>query len=215
VAGRSPVPQESRAAVEDCSRRPTPLRFHAPDCRSSLCPISGIHRSDPFRRRTRVKIIESSRIAAGGSTAKGCEGLNVEHGRQLLIAYSPQEIRAGVCRVPADRQLREQMPATPPLLRAGALAGGCQRALLSTIGKLLAHCNLFRCKPDFRPGETVIQSKRRGAGESVQLLRVLAAAALALRPAGIRAALRSRPFGSGVSPQALQVERRCSADHGR
>ena len=142
VAGRSPVTQGSRAAVEGLQRGGR-LRFvfDVPDCgpfyarsAASIAPIR-------FGAGTRVKIIESfAHRCPVVSTAKGCEGLNVEHGRQLLIANSPQEFALACAELLQNPPLREQIASDAFRHYEREHSQEVVNALLlSTIGKLLAH----------------------------------------------------------------------------
>jgi glycosyltransferase involved in cell wall biosynthesis len=46
------------------------------------------------------------------STPIGCEGLDVEHGRHLLIAGNPEDFARSVLDLLQDRALRERMAAS-------------------------------------------------------------------------------------------------------
>jgi glycosyltransferase involved in cell wall biosynthesis len=59
---------------------------------------------------TRLKVLEA--LALGTpvvSTLKGVEGLDLQPGRDLLVADGPAEFASGVLRVLSDRILREQL----------------------------------------------------------------------------------------------------------
>ncbi len=61
---------------------------------------------------TRLKILESMALGrAVVSTSIGCEGLDVEHGRDLLIADAPDEFAASVVSLLRDGELRRALAA--------------------------------------------------------------------------------------------------------
>jgi glycosyltransferase involved in cell wall biosynthesis len=59
---------------------------------------------------TRLKIIESMALGTPVvSTAKGAEGLDVVHGKNIMIADEPDEIASSVVRILRDSKLRERL----------------------------------------------------------------------------------------------------------
>jgi len=140
VAGRSPVTKESQAAVAGL-REGGRFRFDfdVPDCgpfyarsAASIAPIR-------FGAGTRVKIIESfAHRCPVVSTAKGCEGLNVEHVKPLLIADGPREFAQACAELLRNPQLRQQIANDAFRYYEREHSQEVVNAqLLSTIGKLL------------------------------------------------------------------------------
>ena len=140
VAGRAPVAPESRAAVAGLQEGGR-LRFEfdVPDCgpfyarsTASIAPIR-------FGAGTRVKIIESfAHRCPVVSTAKGCEGLDVEHGRHLLIADQPQDFAQACAQVLGNPQLRRRIADDAfRHYERGHTQEVVDALLRSTIGKLL------------------------------------------------------------------------------
>jgi len=114
VVGRAPVTERARAAVARL-RHSSRIRFDldVPDCTphyarsaASIAPIR-------LGGGTRIKIIEAfAHRCPVVSTSKGCEGLDVEHGRQLLIADSAQAFAQACAELLRDPSLRARIAAT-------------------------------------------------------------------------------------------------------
>src|SRR5205814_327193 len=59
---------------------------------------------------TRVKILEAMSLGSPVvSTRIGAEGIEAEHGREILLADKPEEFAAAVLRLLADQQLFDAM----------------------------------------------------------------------------------------------------------
>lgn len=59
---------------------------------------------------TRLKILESMALGTPVvSTAKGAEGLNIQHGENILIANSPDEMARTICDLFEDAALRQKL----------------------------------------------------------------------------------------------------------
>jgi len=142
VVGRSPATDLARAAV-DRLRQDGRFRFSfdVPDCASfyrraavSIAPIrSG--------GGTRVKIIESfAHRCPVVSTAKGCEGMEVRHGQELLIADSPQDFAQACARLLHDPALRRRIAeAAYGFFRREHSQDVVDARLASTIGDLFKY----------------------------------------------------------------------------
>jgi len=75
-----------------------------------LRPGVGGGRPAPDRSGTRIKILDA--FAHGTpvvSTTLGAEGLDVAHGRELLLADEPEAFAAACVRVAGDRDLQESL----------------------------------------------------------------------------------------------------------
>jgi len=59
---------------------------------------------------TRLKILEAMALGTPVvSTSKGAEGLHLEHGKDLMIADSPEDFANAVILVMRDRKLQNQL----------------------------------------------------------------------------------------------------------
>jgi glycosyltransferase involved in cell wall biosynthesis len=142
VVGRSPVTDGARSAVAQLQQGGRfRFAFDVPDCApfyarsaASIAPIR-------FGGGTRVKIIESfAHRCPVVSTAKGCEGLDVEHGKQLLIADSPAEFAQACADLLRSPPLRQQIANTAYSFYEREHSQEIVNTLLvSTIGKLSHH----------------------------------------------------------------------------
>jgi glycosyltransferase involved in cell wall biosynthesis len=111
VVGRSPAGEEARATVAHLQRRGR-LRFEfdVPDCTpfyeratASIAPIR-------MGGGTRLKIVESfAHRCPVVSTAKGCEGMEVTHGEQLLIADDPEHFARACAELLRSPSLRREI----------------------------------------------------------------------------------------------------------
>lgn len=142
VVGRSPATDGARAAA-DRLRQDGRLRlaFDVPDCApfyagsaASIAPIRA-------GGGTRIKIIESfANRCPVVSTSKGCEGLDVEHGRHLLIADSPRDFAQACAQLLRDPSLRARIAdAACGYYELGHTQEVVDRLVMSTIGSLLPH----------------------------------------------------------------------------
>jgi hypothetical protein len=111
IVGRSPVDYSMRRKFLRLTRNSRiTVAYDVPNCAPyfdqamvSIVPIR-------HGGGTKVKIIES--FAAGVpvvSTRKGCEGLSVENGRELLIADTPTMFAAAISRLLDDKELNERL----------------------------------------------------------------------------------------------------------
>jgi glycosyltransferase involved in cell wall biosynthesis len=111
AVGRSPTSDASRAMVKRLQQDDR-LRFafDVADCAPSYMRSSLSIAPIRFGGGTRVKIIESfAHRCPVVSTTKGCEGLKVENGRQLLIADHPADFAHACARLLREPSLREQI----------------------------------------------------------------------------------------------------------
>lgn len=113
VVGRAPATDEARAAIERLRGAPQfEFVFDVPDCspyyRRSAVAIAPIR----LGGGTRIKILEAfAHRVPVVSTTKGCEGLEVKHGEQLLIADDPRSFALRCTEVVRDGALRSRITA--------------------------------------------------------------------------------------------------------
>lgn len=114
VVGRAPVTERARAAV-DRLRHSSRVRFEfdVPDCTPHYARAAVAIAPIRLGGGTRVKIIEAfAHRRAVVSTRKGCEGLEVEHGNELLIADSAKGFAQACAELLRNPSLRERMAAS-------------------------------------------------------------------------------------------------------
>lgn len=111
VVGRSPISDESRAAVARLQQGGRfQFAFDVPDCSPFYAQATASIAPIRFGAGTRVKIIESfAHRCPVVSTVKGCEGLDVEHGKQLLIADSARDFAQACAELLRNRHLRQRI----------------------------------------------------------------------------------------------------------
>jgi glycosyltransferase involved in cell wall biosynthesis len=111
AVGRSPVAEDARASMAQLQRDGRlAFAFDVPDCTPFYAGAAACIAPLRFGGGTRVKIIESfAHGCAVVSTAKGCEGLEVEHGRHLLVADAADDFAQGCAGLLRDPSLRKRI----------------------------------------------------------------------------------------------------------
>ncbi|MBT1074645.1 glycosyltransferase family 4 protein [Geobacter grbiciae] len=105
--GTAPPREIADAAAGDLRVKVTgfvdDIRTHVDEARVVVVPIR-------IGSGTRLKILDAMGMGkAIVSTSVGCEGLAVEHGRNILVADTPDAFADGVMSVLVDRDLREAL----------------------------------------------------------------------------------------------------------
>jgi glycosyltransferase involved in cell wall biosynthesis len=139
IVGRAPATDQARVAIDQLRKVPQfEFVFDAPDCapyyRRCAMAITPIR----LGGGTRVKILEA--FAQGVpvvSTVKGCEGLDVVDGEQLLIADDPRTFARRCAEVLSDPALRARITAGGlAYVQAHHTQQAVDRVLAETIGGL-------------------------------------------------------------------------------
>jgi glycosyltransferase involved in cell wall biosynthesis len=114
VVGRSPVTDEGLAAVKSLQETDRfQFMFDVPSCTPYYLQASASIVPLRFGGGTRIKIIESfAHRCPVISTTKGCEGLDVEHKKELLIADSPADFASACLEAIQDAQPRIELTET-------------------------------------------------------------------------------------------------------
>src|SRR5262249_18086671 len=147
---------------------------------------------------TRLKVVEALSMARPiVSTTVGCEGIDVEPGRHLLVADQPEEFASAVCRLLDDPAFGTRLGSAGRDLvvdryswqRAGQLLRDLYRQLApaTPAGSLLPRRRPMAARPTGRPGPAA--SAERAVGR----LRRLRLRRRELRRRGPGRAFRRRP----------------------
>lgn len=113
IVGRAPASDEARAAIERLQRSPQfRFAFDVPDCAPYYAACAATIAPIRIGGGTRIKIVESfAHRRAVVSTTKGCEGLEVDDDRQLLIADDASSFASRCADLLCDAGLRERLAA--------------------------------------------------------------------------------------------------------
>jgi glycosyltransferase involved in cell wall biosynthesis len=111
AVGRSPVAEDARASMARLQRDGRlSFAFDVPDCAPYYAGAAACIVPLRFGGGTRVKIIEAfAHRCAVVSTAKGCEGLEVEDGVHLRVADGPHDFAQACAELLRDAPLRRRL----------------------------------------------------------------------------------------------------------